>query len=286
VKTNNEILIIGGDSRQLYMSDFFEENGFRTSIYGLPEKKKKCSENLKHSIKSADIIVLPLPVTKDNKYLYSLIPMKETLDDIAAATSDKIIFGGMINRGTESKLKKNNNRVFDFFKREDITMLNAIPTAQGILKTMIDNIEYTIHSSKCAIFGFGRIARITAQVLKAIGADITICARKSGDIAAAKAYGYSGRYINGFEKEAHKFDILINTVPALIIKREILAKVKPDCLVIDVASAPFGTDFACAYELGVNVIQSSSLPGKVAPKTAGEIIGRGIINTLEEEFGE
>ncbi len=279
-----DILIIGGDSRQLYMSDFLEHEGFNTTIYGLSEIRKKCTDNLKKSAEASDIIILPLPVTKDNKYINSTIPVKESIDEISSMIFNKIIFGGMINKGTESKFKKNNNTIYDYFKREDITMLNAIPTAQGILKTMIDNIEYTIHSSECAVFGFGRIARITAQVLKAIGADVTVCVRKSGDIAAAKAFGFDGCYIKDFSNEAQKYDILINTVPALIIDRDILLRVKPDSLIIDVASAPFGVNFACAYELGLKVIQSSSLPGKVAPKTAGEIIGRGIINALKEDL--
>lgn len=286
MKKNKEILIIGGDSRQLYMSDYLEEKGFKTNIYALPEKKRKCVENLKKSIESADIIILPLPISKDNRYFYSIVPMKETIDDICAYTADKTVFGGMINRGIEAKFRKNGNKIYDFFKREDVTMLNAIPTAQGILKTMIDNIEYTIHSSKCAVFGFGRIARITAQVLNSIGAEVTVCVRKSGDIAAAKAYGYDSCYINEFSNIAYRYDILVNTVPAVIIERDTLKKVKPDCLIIDVASAPFGTDFASAYELGINVIQCSSLPGKVAPKTAGEIIADGIMNTLKEEFDE
>ena len=71
-----------------------------------------------------------------------------------------------------------------------------------------------------------------------------------------------------------------------MIDRKILENVKSDCLVIDVASAPFGTDFATAYELGINAIQCPSLPGKVAPKTAGRIIADGIINMMKEcEYG-
>lgn len=51
---------------------------------------------------------------------------------------------------------------------------------------------------------------------------------------------------------------------------------------IDIASAPYGTDFACARELGLNVIVPGSLPGKTAPKTAGEIIADAILNIIKE----
>lgn len=279
-----KFLIIGGDSRQLYMSEYLESIGYETDLYALPEKNKECKPNLKKAVKEADAIILPLPVTKDGKYIFSIVPVKETLDEIIACLdSDKPVFAGMISRGVKSRLEKKNIRYFDYFDREDVTVMNTVPTAQGILKAMIDNIDYTIHSSKCAVFGYGRVARVTADVLKSIGADVTVCARKSGDITTAEICGMKGCRISDFRNIAHEYNIIINTVPSVIIDRNILSNLRPDCLIIDVASAPFGTDFAAAYDLGLNAMQCSSLPGKVAPKTAGKIIADGIINIIKEE---
>lgn len=284
MKQINSFIIIGGDSRQLYMADYLENLGFDVSIYGLPEKGRKCSGDLKKEIQEKDAVVLPLPVTKDGKYLFSVIPMKETIDDVIACLNPgQPVFAGMMSKGIETKIKKKGNEVYDYFKREEVTVMNTIPTAQGILKAMIDNIEYTIHSSECAIFGYGRVSKVTADILSSIGANITVCARKYGDLALAQTKGYNSCMINDFYKIAHRFDIIINTVPSVVINKTILENVRPDCLIIDVASAPFGTDFAAAYELGLNAIQCSSLPGKVAPKTAGRIIADGILNILEED---
>lgn len=279
-----KLLLIGGDSRQLYMSEYLDSLGYETSIYALPEKYKECETNLKAAVKNSDGIIFPLPVTKDGKYLFSIVPMKETLDEIInILTSDKPVFAGMISRGVKTKFDKKNIKYYDYFEREDVTVMNTIPTAQGILKAMIDNIDYTIHSSKCAVFGFGRVARVTADVLKSIGADVTVCARKTGDIASAEIQGMKGCMISDFSDIAHEFNIIINTVPSVIIDKNILSNLRSDCLLIDVASAPFGTDFAAAYELGLNAMQCSSLPGKVAPKTAGKIIADGIIKIIKEE---
>lgn len=280
----NNILIIGGDSRQLYMADYLELKGYDISIYGIPEKKRKCVSNLKESIRKSNIIILPLPLTKDGKYLFTIIPMKETIDEIISNLNENhIVFGGMISKGIESKISKKTNKVFDYFKREEVTVKNTVPTAQGILKAMIDNIEYTIHSSRCAVFGYGRVAKVTADILKSLGAEVTVCVRKTSDIAAAEIRGMNGCLISDFHNISHQFDIIINTVPSVVINREILENVRDDCLIIDVASAPYGTDFAAAYELGLNAMQCPSLPGKVAPKTAGQIIADAIINIIGEE---
>lgn len=283
IKANN-FLIIGGDSRQLYMADYLEKSGKKISVYGLPEKERKCTENLKSAIAQCDAVVFPLPLTKDNKYPFTIVPIKESLDDIIAKITDKqLVFAGMADKGFEAKIKKKGVRMFDYFKREDVTVMNTIPTLQGILKVIIDNIDFTLHSSSCAIFGYGRVAKVTADALSSLGADVTICVRKGSDISLAMINGLKGCLISESYKYADRFDIIINTVPSTVINRRFLENAKPDCLIIDVASAPFGTDFAAANELGINAIQCSSLPGKVAPKTAGKIIADGIINILKEE---
>lgn len=278
-----KFIIIGGDSRQLYMADYLEKMGYSVAIYGLPEKKRICCSSLSEELKNTHNVILPLPVSKDGKYLFGVVPMKETIDDIVSLlTPQHTVFAGMLSKPMEAKLKKNSSRVFDYFKREEVTVMNAVPTVQGILKAMIDNIEYTINSSNCAVFGYGRIASVTADVLSSIGAKVTVCARKYSDLARAKTKGINACLISDFGKIAHEFDMIINTVPSVIINREILENLRTDCLIIDVASAPYGTDFAVASELGLNAILCSSLPGKVAPKTAGEIIADGVLNTLRE----
>lgn len=284
MKKIENLLIIGGDSRQLYMADYLESLGYNISVYAVPEKGRECVRDLKLAMEQAQVIILPLPVTKDGRYFFSIVPMKETIDDVAGyIREDHMIFAGMLSRGVQAKFAQRTDKIYDYFRREEVTLMNTVPTAQGILKTMIDNIEYTIHSSNCAVFGYGRVAKVTADVLSAVGANVTICARRFESLALAEVNGMNGCLINDFYKIAHRYDIIINTVPSLVLDRKILENVRADCLILDVASAPYGTDFAAAFELGLNAIQCSSLPGKVAPKTAGKIIADGIINTLREE---
>ena len=265
------------------MADHLEERGFNIAVYGLPERARKCVTELKSAVEAADAVILPLPVTRDGRYVFSIVPVKETFDEMAAMFhKDQPIFAGMLSHSMRARLEKRCDEVYDYFEREDVTVMNSVPTAQGILKTMLDNIEYTVHSSKCAVFGYGRIGKVTADVLSAVGADVTVCVRRPSAIALAAVNGLGGCLISDFYKSADRYDIIINTVPAQVIDRKILKNVRPDCLIIDVASAPYGTDFAAAHELGINALQCSSLPGKTAPKTAGRIIADGVINILKE----
>ncbi|MBR3817784.1 MAG: dipicolinate synthase subunit DpsA [Clostridia bacterium] len=284
MKKINSFLVIGGDSRQLYVADYLENKGYEVYIYGFDDKNRKCIDKLNCLSNITDAVVFPLPVSKDGKNINSIIPIKESFDDILAFYNNNIIiFGGMFGKGIENKMRNKNIVYFDYFNREDVTVKNTVPTVQGILKTIIDNVDYTIHSSRCAVFGYGRVGKITADVLASIGADVTVCARKNSDLANVEIKKLNGCLIKDFYKHSDDYDIIINTVPSLVIDLKIIENLKKDCLIIDVSSAPYGTDFATAYNFGINAIQCPSLPGKVAPKTAGKIIGEAIVNIMKEE---
>jgi hypothetical protein len=77
-------------------------------------------------------------------------------------------------------------------------------------------------------------------------------------------------------------DIIFNTVPSLILDADMLTKTARNTLIIDLASRPGGVDFEAAHKMGIKVIWALSLPGKVAPDTAGDIIGKTILNILDE----
>ncbi len=283
MKKINNFLIIGGDKRQLFVADYFRNIGKNVLTYGLSDSNNN-NESLSSAVSRSEAIILPLPLTKDGKTIFSLSQVKETVDDIAGILkSDQLVFAGMLTNSSTNKLLKNTVKVFDYFRRDEVSILNSIPTVQGVLKTIFDNIDFTVHSSKCAVFGYGKTGKLTASTLKSLGADVTVCVRKYSDIAFANTNGIKGCLIKDFYSIANDFDIVVNTVPSLVINREILKMFKKSCLIIDVASAPYGTDFASAEEFEIKALQCPSLPGKIAPKTAGEIIAVGILNILKEE---
>ena len=53
-------------------------------------------------------------------------------------------------------------------------------------------------------------------------------------------------------------------------------------LVVDLASEPGGTDFAAARALGVRAMHALSLPARFAPETAGELVGRTVLQMIRE----
>ena len=115
-----------------------------------------------------------------------------------------------------------------------------------------------------------------------LGAHTTVCARKYSDLAMAQSSGCSTLPIAELGDDIGRYDIIFNTIPAMVLESGLLKKVKSDSLIIDLASKPGGVDFDAAKEAGVKVIWALSLPGKTAPITAGKIIKDTILNILNE----
>ena len=117
-----KFLIIGGDSRQLYMADYLENLGYDVQIYALPEIKRICCRNINHDVKNAKNIILPLPVSKDGKYVYSTVHMKESIDELVTLFNDNHrIFAGMVSNTLKSKFER--KRKISYYRRRQPTVI-------------------------------------------------------------------------------------------------------------------------------------------------------------------
>lgn len=271
------ILILGGDNRSLYLGEYLEKQHYRVCYYAF--NQADCYENLTDAINEADFIILPLPLTRDRLTLNTpLYDGTVALADIyALSVSDKMFFGGQMPKSFCEELDARGAEWCDYILLDELAIYNAIPTAEGVVKVLVEELPITIHGMKCAVTGYGRVGKILAQTLKALGADVTIFARKQKDFADAFAKSITAKDFTELTSDYHDFDALINTVPQKVLSDKELDNINPECVLVEIASAPFGIDFQSAKERAFNVIKAGSLPGKVAPKSAGEIIGRSIL---------
>ncbi len=289
---NKEILVIGGDRRQIFTAQELLNLGSNVRISGFDDYDTGCVEKvtadkLIEAVLAADVIVLPYPATRDGKTVACVSGDGVMLSKLTAMLrSHHTVFAGMLSDRWKNAMSEKCAKVYDYSARSDLTMMNAVPTAQGVLKTLFNNIEYTVYSSAVAVTGYGKTAKIIAKYFDALGADVTVFARDFGAVSEAKCFGYNAFNMNLLKEKAGDFDIFINTVPAMLLNCEVINAMKPSAVIIDIASAPFGTDFAAARSAGIMALQAGSLPGKTAPVSAGRIIARIISSLLGGETDE
>ena len=114
--------------------------------------------------------------------------------------------------------------------------------------------------SAILLAGFGPVGQALGVRLAALGAQVTVAARRPVQRALAESFGLRAVDLARLEQAAPAFDTVVNTIPAPVLTEAVLAALRPGSLIVDLASKPGGTDFAAARRLGHRAIHALSLP--------------------------
>lgn len=283
-----QITVLGGDKRSLSLAEMFLADGMDITVYGFDESRLDAGltrgNTLEDAIAASPILIGPLPFTNRSNHLSTPLYTGEiVLEDVfQAMKKSQVLLGGYILDKVKQIARGNQVHIHDYFKREELQVLNAIPTAEGAIQIAMEKMDTTIHGSNVMVLGFGRIAKTLANMLAGIGANVHVVARKHEDIAWVKSLNMSPIYLSNIDENVSKMDLIINTVPAILLDEMKLTKVKGDCLMIDLASSPGGIDFSAAEKLGLATVWALGLPGIVAPKSAAKCIKETIYHLLDE----
>lgn len=285
---NKKFTVIGGDLRSAKLANFLKADGNRVYIYGfnkdgfVPAIEE--SKDLSQAIDESDIVIGPIPCSTDDETINTpLFNGKININEVfKIMNKNQIFMAGRISEKIAHLSNIFNIYCVDLLEREDMSILNAVPTAEGAIQIAMEEMPITLHNCNALVLGFGRIGKILAKILRGIGANVYVEARKFSDIAWIRSYGYNPVFLNQIGDYLNKMDVIFNTIPYIVLDSEALKKINSECLIIDLASKPGGVDFGKAGELGLKTIWALSLPGKVAPVTAAGFIKDTIYNILDE----
>ena len=69
------------------------------------------------------------------------------------------------------------------------------PHCRGAVQVAMEELPLTLHSARVLILGFGRVGKLTAHRMGALGAKVTVCAQGYADLAWAAAYGHETMWL-------------------------------------------------------------------------------------------
>ena len=284
--------IIGGDLRIIKLAKMLAREQNEIFAYGLEKAEElKKNQNIKHceSIKKAiqevEIVIGPIPFSSNGKTINMPFSDKEvTIREMMHVINAKVLIAGGITPEVYEMANDEYIEIIDIMKREELAVLNTIATAEGTIQIAIENTNKIIHGSEVLILGFGRIGKVLARKLAGLSSKVTCAARKDEDLAWIQAYGHKATNINTIGENLKQYDIIINTVPHIILNEERLQYVKNECLLIDLASNPGGIDKKAVKDNQLKFVWALSLPGKVAPTTSAEFIKDTIYNIIKEIY--
>lgn len=274
------IWVLGGDQRQRMLAKLLRDDGHRVHTFGLEEGQQPGLEELS----LAHCVILPLPAEKPEGKIYTplwegTVNVEQVLE---AMRPGQLLCGGLVRDTLRHQAQGRGISMVDYYAREELTLLNAIPTAEGAIGLAMERMPTTIHNARIWILGFGRVGQALGVRLHALGAKVCILARNPAQRALAVSLGLEAEPLHGMGEWLHCPHVVVNTIPVPLLGLEELSALREGAWVMDLASEPGGVDQQAAQTLGVEVVWARGLPGKVAPHTAAEYLKDTVYHIMEE----
>ena len=295
---HRKIGILGGDRRMLTVAArLAEENecavwGFDLAdVCGNSAGLHSCVRcaDPESAVRGSEAVILPLPCASVEDRLNcplagegASVSLTGILRQMQPGT---LLCGGMLPTGLKRLAAEYGVRAVDYFESEELQILNAVPTAEGALAACMREIPRTVCGMKTAVLGYGRVGRTLANRLHALGAEVIAAARSKRDLSWAETDGCRPMPLPEFRKAPPQVEAIFNTIPSPVIDGELLGRLSRDTVLFELASGGadlLETEHAEAEKYGIRLIPLPSLPGRVFPVTAGEIISRTVRELLRQ----
>jgi len=189
---------------------------------------------------------------------------------LADLPKDVVIYGGNLNHPALAGY-----RTVDFLKDEGYLARNAYITAEAALDVALPYLKVTFRNCPMLVIGWGRIGKCLARLLQALGAEVTVSARRSEQLAMLAALGFQAEHTAHLEDSLGHYRLIFNTVPVPVLSRAQMANCRADCVKIELASVD-------GMEDG-DVIIARGLPGVHFPESSGALIAKTFLRYFQEE---
>lgn len=264
-----KVSVVGGDRRYFWVAEELKSLGLSVETFGVPEKEDS-SNTLREALEEAGLVLLPMRPLVDGK----LTVRGETVEAVMLPELLKpgaVLAAGQLPTKLEAWLSEQGLSCFEYLEQEKYLLQNAYITAEGALGLLLGEMERTIRGSRILITGWGRIGKLLAGMLRALGAEVTVGVRRDGQKVQLEMLGYPVEILGQYRGKYHA---VVNTVPAVIFEEKQLRDVmEKDCVLVELASLPGG--FPPVLDLPV--VDGRALPGRTAPRTAGKYLAEAIM---------
>lgn len=187
------------------------------------------------------------------------------LENILADLSDDVIIVG----GNLQHPALAGYRCVDLLRDGQYVAANAALTADCAIRVAGNHLPEAFEGCSVLVVGWGRIGKCLAAKLKALGAEVTVAARKAEDRNLLRSLGYGAENTLRLSKE---YNLIFNTAPAPVLTESELLK---GAIKIELAST--------AGLQGSDVVIARGLPGKMVPEASGRLIAGRITDILQEK---
>ena len=274
-----KFLIIGGDNRLIHVANYLSEN-YECSIFGAGQVGLlNKAENLNEFKGDYENIILPLPATRENESIFApnhnyKILINDLLPNIS---KEATIYIGIVNEFWRSKFP--NNVLIDYYD-EGLAIKNTIPTAEGVVRLIMQNKQETIFGMDILVLGAGRTSKAICKLLLSLGAKVTVMARNAEEFLNLKISEVKYSELHDFQTILPNFNTVVNTIPTPIFNAHQFKSNVKNTLFVDISTCGVFENNDVPSVCDLNYIHALGIPGKYTPITAGRLIAENILKYL------
>lgn len=248
--------VICSDDRMIQVADKLSANNVVYKIFS--------EEDIKYF---KQIHVLVLPVHGMNlDYQVKMWKSYMTLPK-SFFNETTIVFQGIM----ENKNPIIKSRVFYYLEDESVKTKNAILTAEGVLKELIQHTCKSIYDVSIDLVGYGACGKAIVKMLNDLGVNVRVIRRNCNEskvFCSVDCWKICG-------------DVIINTAPDKIVNVERLKSWNKVPLILDISNFDLFSEKDLEHS-HINYYKLSNLPGYFSPISAGNIIADYIRRILYE----
>jgi dipicolinate synthase subunit A len=282
------IAVVAGDRREQEIARCAAATGAEVRGYGFPWPEAglpgvRKAASAVEALAGADIALFPIPGIAADGALYApdcperIIPSREMLSVMRPKAH---VILGWADPNLKAACRASGVTLHEYEKDEALMLLRGPAIVEGMLKVIIENTDITIHRARIIVVGQGTIGSLVTRTLVALGARVDVAARNPVQRAAAAAAGAEAHELADLATLLPRADIVVSSVPALVVGRELLAALPKRALLVDLAAPPGGLDREAVKDLGLKFVWARGL-GSRAPVTVGRSQWTGISRRIE-----
>ncbi len=258
------------------MAPYLIERGYKVACYGtayLPEGKVELFTSPQEALAESACVVCGIPFLKQGAvYMERELPSVTEEEFFHSLREGQKVFAGVIGGKFREQCASKSVACYDFTDDHSYAIFNAIATAEGAILNALQHQNTNIHGSQCLVLGYGRCGKVLVDKLEGLKANITVCSRNQEELAYASAYGTDTFFLEELPQRVAGYEYIFNTIPAVVITKEILLHMRKDSLIIDIASGKGGVEYDAAWGLSIAAKHCLGLPGKYAPKVSAQAL--------------
>ena len=266
-----KLLLIGGDRRAACLAERLEQDGFQVETLGL-------GKNQQVHMDQADAVLFPYPFSVRGGQIPALteerIRPEEVLDHIR---KDTLVIA---QRGMEGYLPQDSFTLKRYTDAAGFEKRNAELSAEAALFEAMRYGRRALMDSTVLITGYGLFGRALALRLKAMEADVWIAARSEQQRARAIGDGMHAVSIAEMADVFSNMNLIFNTVPARVFDEYQLGQIPATCMLLELASAPYGFDMDTARAMGILCELLPGLPAQYSPMSAAMALQKAVCELL------